>query len=501
MKKLLVIGIDALDRLLLEEFSDHLPSLTRLRSEAVFREVRSTFPPDSDTAWATIATGHNPAQHGVVRFVDPLEKVDQIQNSAKDNEVLQGRTFWDIVAAAGHRSVAVFPHLGYPAWESKALMVTRGSTRVNGVLEPGVASNRPGVIERYPEPPLVLGVRGFPDRGDKGLREYAEKLRRLTVADAQFAMRLMQTEAWDLFFTYLPTLDATGHFFWRFHDPEDPGFDPKHPLRYVIRDMYALYDQLVGEFLELVDADTSVMILSDHGHGARPFRLVNVNEILRNGGYLKARDLSTRVHLKLWEKSKRAAVNLVSRFGLARLAGWALRHLPQVKESLTRPSSIDWNETVAYASDMSGIKAYTYGGVIINREALGGREYEDVRDEIITLLRTECVLPDGEELIEFICRREEAYRGPHLDKYPDILLEFTYGYGLGWDVRVPLITHAASHNLVPGSHRGATGTFLFRGAGDIAGPLVDLHDVAPTVLDFFGVDKPADLSGSSLLRA
>ncbi len=77
----------------------------------------STFPPDSDTAWATISTGMNPAQHGIVRFVDPLEKSYQILNVGSDNEVLRGKTFWEILGRVGLKAHAIFPHLGYPIWE------------------------------------------------------------------------------------------------------------------------------------------------------------------------------------------------------------------------------------------------------------------------------------------------------------------------------------------------------------------------------------------------
>ena len=68
--KVLVLGIDALDCELLMKFADELPNITQLRNKAKQLKVLSTFPPDSDTAWATIATGLNPAQHGIVRFVD-----------------------------------------------------------------------------------------------------------------------------------------------------------------------------------------------------------------------------------------------------------------------------------------------------------------------------------------------------------------------------------------------------------------------------------------------
>ncbi|MCA9924946.1 MAG: hypothetical protein KC421_21370, partial [Anaerolineales bacterium] len=189
----------------------------------------------------------------------------------------------------------------------------------------------------------------------------------------------------------------------------------------------------------------------------------------------------------------------VSRLGLGKLAGRVLRHFPGVVQSFTRPTSINWEDTIAYASDMSGIKSYSYGGIIINRDALNGRDYETVRDEIIALLQEQCVLPDGTPLLKFIARREELYEGPFLTNYPDIILEFIYGYGLGWAVHTPLITQADAHNLVPGSHRGDTGTFLMRSVHPVAGDVIDLHDVTPTLLELFDVPHPRQYDGRSVL--
>lgn len=87
--KVLFLGIDALDRLLLEKFHDHLPNLSKLENAGRSLIISSTFPPDSDTAWATISTGLNPAQHGIVRFVDPLEKTYLLQNVPIDSTILR----------------------------------------------------------------------------------------------------------------------------------------------------------------------------------------------------------------------------------------------------------------------------------------------------------------------------------------------------------------------------------------------------------------------------
>jgi predicted AlkP superfamily phosphohydrolase/phosphomutase len=64
---------------------------------------------------------------------------------------------------------------------------------------------------------------------------------------------------------------------------------------------------------------------------------------------------------------------------------------------------------------------------------------------------------------------------------------------------MPLITKAASQNLVPGSHRGATGTFLMRSSRRVAYDTIDLHDITPTILDLMNVAHPRRYDGRTAL--
>jgi predicted AlkP superfamily phosphohydrolase/phosphomutase len=493
--KVLVLGIDALDCELLQKFVDDLPNFSRLRRQAKQLKVVSTFPPDSDTAWATIATGLNPAQHGIVRFVDPLEKSYQIINQSIDNAILRGKTFWEIAAMHGYQSYAIFPHLGYPIKDGPGAVVVRGSNVAD------VQSRPEDLVSDYPDSSLLMGVRGLPNRGMRGMIEYADQLTRLAITDAEFALQILKKRTWDLFFVYWSTIDAIGHFFWRYFDPADPGFEEENPLQSVIPDTYQLFDRIVGKFLDEIDDDVALIVMSDHGHGTRPYKLVNVNEILRQDGYLLGNDLSKKPHLSFYEKTKRYGVSIVTRHGLGKHAGKVLRNFPGLVQKYTRPASINWKETAAYASDMSGIKSYSYGGIIINRSALDGRDYETIRDEIIDLIKQKCVSTDGESLIRFVAHREDIYCGPYIHKYPDILLELKYGYGLGWDVNLPLMTDAYTHNLVPGSHRGDTGTFFIRCNQTVKGDKVDLLQINPTVLDLFNIIEDGARRDLSLFRA
>lgn len=484
--RVLLVGIDALDRRLLASYAPHLPTFTALRTGACCKPVRSTFPPDSDTAWTTIMTGLNPAEHGIVHFVDPLAKSYQMMNVGSRNDVLRGRTFWDRLGRAGYRAHALFPHLGFPLWPTPGMMIARSPVSDEVQAEP------PAMLDDYPDPRALPGVRGFPERTVTGMQTYARRLADQARADAAFALRLMAKHRWDLFFVYFSTLDTISHFFWSYADRESAAYAAGHPLEQVLLDTYKRYDDALGRFLVAAGDETAVIVLSDHGHGARPTTLVNVNEILRRAGFLKTRALQRRPGLRAVEAAKRLAVRTVSRYGLGRAASSVMRRVPGVVQAFTRPAAIDWERTRAYTTDMSGIKAYAYGGIVINRNDLDEAAYRRLRDDVIAAVREACRAPDGSSLLTFIAPREALYAGPFIHRYPDIVLEFQYGYGVGWAVDQPLIGRAASHNLVPGSHRGDTGVFLMRepagaAVGETLGDCVDLRDVTPLLLKTVGL--------------
>ncbi len=125
MSKVLIIGIDALDSILLSRFESDLPYLRKLRQESPDIKLTSVQPPDSDTAWASIHTGLNPAKHGIVHFIDPLDKASSLLSEEPSNANLRGNTYWDYAGKCGKRVCILFPHLCYQAWEVNGVMVAR----------------------------------------------------------------------------------------------------------------------------------------------------------------------------------------------------------------------------------------------------------------------------------------------------------------------------------------------------------------------------------------
>ena len=495
--RILFLGIDGMDGAVMQRLLGSMPSLAGFIQRAVNVDLVSTFPPDSDTAWASVYTGLNPAKHGVVRFVDPLEKVQKIQTKLVDNSPLRGNTFWDLAGDAGKRVCVLFPHMGYPVWSVNGVMTARSP--VTGdvqVYAPGLAVADLDILAGQTP-------RGFPGRRAYQVRGFIDQLRQATVRDAEMGLELLREQEWDLFFAYWSTLDAVQHYFWDHHDEDAPGFQRNSPYRDVIRAFYRLFDEVIGWFLDEVSDDTAVIIMSDHGHGMRPQRLFNVNELLRRQGFLVPAYSAGRRDGYPRERLKRKVIELVSRYRLGRFAGRAMRMFPGVTQSFTKPSSVDWGETTAYATDMSGIKAYSYGGIHVRKNGIPAAEYEGVRDRIIDLVQERCVTEDGESLLKFIARREELYEGPHLCAYPDIVLELKYGWGIGQSIGNALFGRSPVTSLMPGSHRRETPILLIRTGGRRSPNRRDVHmmDIAPTVLDLLGLCRVEDLDGMSIYQS
>jgi predicted AlkP superfamily phosphohydrolase/phosphomutase len=157
------------------------------------------------------------------------------------------------------------------------------------------------------------------------------------------------------------------------------------------------------------------------------------------------------------------------------------------------PSEIVWPATRAFAGTESEL------GLFLNlagREPQGvvpRTEYAALRQELIAKLQ-QLKRPDSSApLFHRVWRREEIYRGPHLDKAPDICLEFS-------DPAMAL-TSAILPNLCQdslwrsGTHR-PEGIFVWHGPdrlneSALAG--LSLLDLLPLILAFFQQPPPVDL--------
>ena len=493
-RRLLIVGIDSLDAKLLGRFSDQLPTFRWLQGASPQFRYRSVYPPDSVTCWASIYTGLNPAKHGMFYYQDPLDKVVSTVSREIDNEVLRGKTFWDIAGNAGKRVCILFPHAGFPPWPVNGTMVAR--------------SNERRVIQTFPQDLAdevdLSGchtIKGYHSR--KKFGEFIEYSRSLVSSEAKATIGFIQRNDWDVLFTYSGSLDWVSHNLWMYFDEDDPSYPGQTPYKDVMLQFYRLYDKTVAEYVSAAGDNTTLLVLSDHGHGMRPTKVVNINEMLRVKGLLTSRIRRPAVYDPSYslERLKGLVASSINRYGLGNLAFPLLRAFPALRRLYTAPRSVDWNKTIAHVTDLSGIKAYTYGGISILKENLGGRDYEVLREELVRDIGDLTAPDSGIRLVEWICRREDLYSGPYLEQYPDIVVEFVEGYGAGWSVHAPLIQETTTHNIQPGSHKPQSPVLLIASPESYRQTKTEavLMDIAPTVLALLGVRTEQAFDGESLL--
>ncbi len=505
MKKVLLIGIDSLEPDLLLKFADDLPNFTRLREMSPEIKLQCIFPPDSIPAWISIHTGLNPAQHGLIYVFDIFESQWQdILNI--DLEVFRGRTFWDQAGNSGKKVCIMFPFVAFPPWPVNGLMVSQAMSE--RPLDGGSPWQTEREISTYPPsagaqlriPPFIKSVSGK-HPGEKNLKARTEEAQRVMLEKAQLSQEISRTVEWDLFFVFFGSLDAVEHSLWRYGDESDPTYPGPNPWQNLIRDSYQVMDDIVGEFMAL-HPETTMIVMSDHGHGMRPPKTVNINELLRRKGFLFSKGHRLNPLPRVLEGLKRRALDLVHTremdYWLLKLSKTKLFSSAS-KGVYMSTASIDMERTVAHLSSFAGPKSYCHGGIEIKQENLRGIAYEELRDALIEELSGVKEPQTEEELMAWIRRREELYSGPHISHFPDIVFELKNGYGVYWGIHTPLIGTAYEHNLASGGHK-KDAVFLVSGADrEPTRQEMSLMDVAPTVLDLLDIEGDFGFDGRSIL--
>ncbi|MEK6776436.1 MAG: alkaline phosphatase family protein, partial [bacterium] len=197
-----------------------------------------------------------------------------------------------------------------------------------------------------------------------------------------------------LLVSYFSSTDPLQHMFYRYTDPESPGYDAEKAKRYgaVIPDVYKKMDRVLGEVLLKLDKDTTLIVVSDHGFA--PFRrAVHVNRWLVEKGYMVLKD-------------------------------------PSLQESGEFFENVDWERTRAYAIGLNGVYLNLAGreknGIVQNQET------EALKAELIHGLEAAVDPDNGRKMVNKVYRGDNAYTGPYAKNAPDLVVGYTRGYRGSW---------------------------------------------------------------------
>lgn len=140
-KKVVILGIDALDPVLLRRFAGEgiLPHFTKLIDTGDFKPLETMMAPQSPVAWSTFITGMDPGGHGIYDFIhrDPETMLPQFSMSkahpAEDRlavgswvlpvsgrvELLRkGKAFWEVLGEHGVSTTVFRMPVNFPPVEA-----------------------------------------------------------------------------------------------------------------------------------------------------------------------------------------------------------------------------------------------------------------------------------------------------------------------------------------------------------------------------------------------
>lgn len=484
-----MIGVDGLDSIQLSKYENFLPNFKRIRNAGTSSspEFRSIFPPDSIPAWGSIYTGLNPAEHGIINFVDPNSNDLKI-NFEDIHLYYKGKTFWDRASSKGKKVCILLPYSIYPPWKVNGVMVCRSTDSANE--KASLKTFPESIFDEYNLGEFDINLfHGFPSK--KNLKKYMESCHKRTIDEGKLALRFIKNYKADLYFIYFSALDAIQHTFWNYCDEMHPDYPGKNEFQDVIKDFYILIDRILGDLLENAPQGTESIVISDHGHGMRPTKLININEFLRKEGFLTCRKSSISI-FENKELLKKYLVIFIEKVGIGNHTIRFIKKFPFTKQAISNANYIDFDNTVAYLSAISGIKSYPEGGILLNIDK-SNKDFDRIANLVITKLQGLKDPDSGIALIKWACRREELYEGTYINRYPHILFELANGYGVGWGINTSLICASSMSRFQPGSHKRDSAVFIMEQKNSIKnGWPTTLTDISPFVLDIIECNDNSD---------
>lgn len=483
VKRLIVIGIDGMDFDVVKRHEDMLPNLSGMMGQWGYPRLRSVFPADTTPAWSTIFTGLDPSEHGIINFVNMGDRENKYKPISFDDSVFCGKTFWDELSRRGYRSAVLFPMNIKEGWDPSGVMVTRpyeGKIRVH----PAEMS------ERY-SPNAEILCTDMKFTSEKSLGALRDDFIAKSNEEFRITKAVAENEEVDFLFTYFSAVDGIQHDFWRYYDETHPEYPGDNEYKNVIPEMYALADSFVGELAQLCPG-VPILVISDHGHGARPVYVARINEMLRRGGFLAPKSSDGKKKKGGLKKFvKKTALGFVKKFGLPGPVVKLAKKIPVWKSLFASSADFDWNKTVAYLSDLSALKNYSYGGIRLRADACDSQASKDeLCDRIIDYLKDTRIPDEDVPAFLWIKRTNTLYSGEHLDRYPEIIFQLDERYGADWNLGKCLFEKQGGfmHRLSPGSHRYETAVIASREIA-LDREQYELTDIYDIVLGCFANDE------------
>ena len=297
--KLLLIGWDAGDWEVIAPLIGKglMPSLKKLINEGVYGNMSTMNPPYSPMLWSSVATGKTPDKHGVLGFVEVTPDNTGIRPVTVNSR--KSRAIWNILHHKGLKSNLVGWWPSFPAEPINGVVVSDKFQKIGKDFSKPTAIAKGAVHpEHYVQE--LKHMRMFPHELTKEhilpfmpkagqinqetegnrLNQFA-KIMAENVSVHNAATFLASETEWDFMAVYHDYIDHMCHGFMKYHPPRLKQVPEKDYEIYkdIINSAYRFQDMMLGRMLELVDDDTTVIVMSDHGFESGNKRILKMPKV------------------------------------------------------------------------------------------------------------------------------------------------------------------------------------------------------------------------------
>ncbi|MDU8885766.1 alkaline phosphatase family protein [Yeosuana sp. MJ-SS3] len=283
-KKVLLIGWDAADWKLIWPLiaQGQMPALKKLMDRGVYGNMGTMNPPYSPMLWSSVATGKTPDKHGVHGFIEVMPNMKGIRPVTVNSR--KAKALWNILHHEGYKSNVVGWWPSFPAEPINGVVVSDKFQKVkvnpkekspilSGTIHPKSLTKDLHDLRMFPYEitdahifPFFPKAAEIDQENDKGLQSFAKIMAENTSVHAA-STYVMREKEWDFMAIYYDLIDHFCHAFMKFHPPKQKPIPQK--LFDIYKDgvvgAYRFQDMMLERTLELVDKDTTIIVLSDHG--------------------------------------------------------------------------------------------------------------------------------------------------------------------------------------------------------------------------------------------
>lgn len=283
--KVLVIGWDAADWKVIEPLMQEgkMPAIQRLMEGGVYGRLQTLDPPLSPMLWTSIATGVRADKHGIGGFIEPLPDGSGLRPVTSTSRKV--KAIWNILNQEGMKSNVVSWWPSNPAEPINGVMVSNlyqvavkpideEWPMPKGTVHPVEMEEtmkewrvHPHEITLSMAAPFIPNVATDKElRAEKRVGSVCKVLAEASSVHAASTYLMDKTE-WDFMAVYYDAIDHFSHLAMRYHPPRRTEIPEKDFENYkdVVEAGYRFHDMMLERTLELIDKDTTVILISDHG--------------------------------------------------------------------------------------------------------------------------------------------------------------------------------------------------------------------------------------------